>query len=95
MSQETHNSIEDAINRHLQDQANEPIFSTGWVLITAVSTIEENSSRYVTMTSEGLQYHSIVGLLTLAKDDAATFSAAQTMSQALGMYYDEDDDYDE
>lgn len=85
-------SIESAINKNLQDQAGEAIFSTGWILVTAVSTVDDNSSRYVTMTSEGLPYHSIVGLLTLAKDDAATFSAAQTMGQALGMFYDEDGD---
>lgn len=89
MSDETYASLERAINKHLQDQSGEAVFSTGWVLVSAVSDME--SSRYVTITSEAIQYHSLIGLLSLAKRDAETFADAAVIQQMLG-YGNEDED---
>ena len=88
MSDTTYSELERAINAHLQDQSGEAVFSTGWVLVSAVSDME--SSRYVTVTSEGIQYHSLIGLLSLAKRDAETFADAAIIQQL--MQQEDDDD---
>lgn len=88
MSDTTYSDLERAINSHLQDQSGEAVFSTGWVLVSAVSDME--SSRYVTVTSEGIQYHSLIGLLSLAKRDAETFADAAIIQQL--MQQEDDDD---
>ena len=88
MTNESYTGIENAINTYLQEQSEEAVFSTGWVIVTEVSDFE--NSRYVTITSEGLKYHSLIGLLSLAKRDAETFADAAIMQQMF-----EQDDNDE
>ena len=79
MSKQTYKVLEDAINAHLQEESGEPVFSTGWVLVTGLSTAE--NSRYVTITSESLQYHSLIGLLELGKNDAEVLSMLSLFQQ--------------
>lgn len=87
MSKQTHTHLEEAINAHLQDESGEAVFSTGWVLVTGLSTAE--NSRYVTITSESLQYHSLIGLLELGKNDAEVISMFSLFQQ-----FAEDEDAD-
>ncbi len=89
MSDETYTELELAINKHIQDQSNEAVFSTGWVLVSAVSDMQ--NSRYVTVTSEGIQYHALIGLLSLAKRDAEAFADAAIIQQLM---QEGDEEYD-
>lgn len=88
MSSKAYEAVENALNAYLQEQSEEAVFSTGWVIVTEVSDFD--NSRYVTITSDGLKYHSLIGLLSLAKRDAETIAEAAMMQQLF--YTDEEDD---
>lgn len=81
-----HNNIEDAINEFINVTGDEPGFSTGWVLISSVSTAD--NSRYISLTSEGLPYHAQLGLLVMAKREIENYG---DMNAVIGMF-DEDDE---
>lgn len=88
MSKESYYNLESAINAHLQEESGEAVFSTGWVLVTGISTAE--NSRYVTITSESLQYHALIGLLELGKNDAEVLSMISLFNQLAGGDDEED-----
>lgn len=64
----TVNDIEKAIEEHVKERAdNEMLFTTGWVLVASLSSPSydgNNQDTYITIRSEGLPYHSMVGLLS-------------------------------
>jgi hypothetical protein len=71
MEQRTaHSSLEDAVNELVKLEGDEGAILTGWVLTTTMKHPRMGSGDgYVTITSEGLPYHSQVGLLQAALDE--------------------------
>ena len=91
---ETYKGLDDAVDAHLKEATGEAVFTTGWVLITSVSSVEhdsENTDGYMTFTSEGLPHHSHIGLLQVALDDRKNISLLSMFGNLFAAGQDEED----
>ena len=69
-SRTAHSSPEDAVSALLQERGDDGSILTGWVLsATMKHPTLPGGDGYVTISSEGLPYHSQLGLLQAALDD--------------------------
>lgn len=64
--------IEAVIEKHVRERAeNEMLFTTGWVIVASLSSPSydgKNQDTYITLRSEGLPHHSVIGLLATGVD---------------------------
>lgn len=64
-------SIEDAITAHIKSKGDDSLFPTAWALVVAVSSFnidQANEDSYVTIRSQGLAHHGLVGLMNVGVD---------------------------
>jgi len=91
-------NLETAISDYIKSYAEDGTFVTGWVSVVALSspTSDQNgSSNYAIVTSEGLPYHTEVGLLKVALDDKQSLSMVNTFNAHMLEFFGEDDEDDE
>ena len=90
---DSYKALDDAVSAHLKESTgSDAVFPTGWVLVSSVSSMshdEENSDGYMTFTSDGLPYHSHVGLLEVAMEDRRNSGLLSAIQSAIG--YDDED----
>lgn len=90
------NGIEDAIDAYIKDSGAADEFTTGWILISSISSSSlDNSGNngYAVITSSGLPHHAQIGLLSMALQDkqaSVTVSAMYQIGEAID--FDEDDE---
>ena len=82
----TYKDLDEAISEHLREAAQESVFSTGWVLVASVSSVlhdSDNVDGYMTFTSDGLQHHSHIGLLSIALDERKNIGLLSLIDASL------------
>lgn len=98
MSQkETHKSLEEAIDAHIKQTHGDVsgVFVTGWVVVASLSSPDHDqtsSDGYVTYTSNGLQHHSTLGLLEVAREERKTVGLMSTIGSFLEISQEDEED---
>lgn len=64
------NKIESAIEDYIKNIGDESVFTTGWALVTALSSasLDASSDSYISLRSNGMPHHSFIGLLGVGID---------------------------
>ena len=91
-------AIEKAIEDYVKDGTDESEFTTGWIVIAAVSSsaldkIDHNG--YVSITSDGLPHHAQLGLLAMAMQDKQAGATVSSFYQVGAEILNEDEWEDE
>jgi hypothetical protein len=74
--------MDDFIQKYVRANADGAEIITGWVLSISVRhPAAENSDGYIVENSEGLPYHSQVGLLTAALDEKKNIVLSQIIRE--------------
>lgn len=94
-------AINEAIMNYVRNNGSDGVFVTGWVASVSMSSpftdTGENDS-YLTIASDGLPYHTQIGLLEVASNDAKNMGFLASIGSTLGNLGlafgsdDEDDD---
>lgn len=69
--------IERSINEYVRRETNGKSFPTGWVIIASLAPPGGDTGRgdsYLTLSSDGLPVHTMMGLLELAQTDSKNMS---------------------
>lgn len=87
-------AIEKAIEDYVKDGTDDREFTTGWIVVAAVSSsaldkIDHNG--YVSITSEGLPHHAQLGLLAMAMQDKQASATISSLYQVGAAILDEDE----
>jgi hypothetical protein len=70
-------TIETAINDYVRRETNGKSFPTGWVIVASLAPPGGDTGRgdsYLTLSSDGLPTHTMMGLLELAQTDSKNMS---------------------
>lgn len=97
MSENVIRKIEDSLDEYVKSILDGG-FCTGWMVVAAMSSPEHDSTMsdgYFTLTSQGLQHHSQLGLLQVAQQDKQSESMLMSMSSMLSQAYGDDDEEDD
>lgn len=89
-------AIDDAVNEYVKATTVDGAFVTGFFIVASVSSPQHdvgNSDGYVTIPSDGLPYHSQIGLLQVALLDKNNMSFMGSLNSTLNFI--EDDDYED
>ena len=93
--------INDAITEYVRNNSSDGKFVTGWIISMSMSspfTDTGESDTYLTIASDGLPYHTQVGLLDVALNDAKNMgflaSIGSTLAQ-FGIAFEDDGEDDE
>jgi hypothetical protein len=90
-----YSKLNDSIVEYVRE-SNNGAFVTGWVLSASLShPMDDGADSYVTISSDGLPYHTQIGLLSVAISDANNIGLLSTMAGRLGFSFPEDDEGDE
>jgi hypothetical protein len=79
-------SVDKALNDYVQKQTNGKSFVTGWVVVASLAPPSGNtgeSDSYLTLSSDGLPVHTMMGLMELAQADARNMSMLSILSQSI------------
>lgn len=79
-------TIEKALNDYVRRETEGKSFPTGWVLIASLAPPNGDTGRadsYLTLSSEGLPVHTMMGLLDVAQNDARSISMLNIFSQSI------------
>lgn len=91
-------AIDEAINEYVKATTVPGAFVTGFFVVASMSSPEHdvgNNDGYVTIPSDGLPYHSQIGLLHLALQDKQNAGFSGFLNSIMGNFIDDDDDDEE
>lgn len=63
MSDETRRALDEAIRAHVAAEYDDPTIVTDYVVLTAVQSIDADSTRYFYEVREGMSWHVLIGLI--------------------------------
>ena len=79
-------TIEKAINDYVRKETDGKSFPTGWVIVASLAPPSGNtglSDTYLTLSSDGLPVHTMMGLMELAQADARNMSMLSILSHSI------------
>jgi hypothetical protein len=79
-------TIERALSDYVRKETNGKSFPTGWVVVASLAPPSGNtgeSDSYLTLSSDGLPVHTMMGLMELAQADARNMSMLSLMSLSI------------
>jgi hypothetical protein len=79
-------TIERALSDYVRKETNGKSFQTGWVVVASLAPPSGNtgeSDSYLTLSSDGLPVHTMMGLMELAQADARNMSMLSLMSLSI------------
>lgn len=93
---QTRSKVDEAIVAHLKEIGGSSVIVTGWVVVaslTSASHDEEGSDGYMSFTSDAMQHHGQIGLLTIALEERRNIGfISQLRDAAQGFEEDDEDD---
>jgi hypothetical protein len=88
-------SIEKALHDYVTKETGGKSFPTGWVLVASLAPPSGDTGRgdsYLTLSSDGLPVHTMMGLMELAQNDARNVSMLSVIAQSIEMLFGKDKD---
>lgn len=79
-------TIEKAINDYVRKETDGKSFPTGWVIVASLAPPSGNtglSDTYLTLSSDGLPVHTMMGLMELAQSDIRNMSMLSLLSHSI------------
>jgi hypothetical protein len=79
-------TIEKAINDYVRKETEGKSFPTGWVIVASLAPPNGDtgqSDTYLTLSSDGLPVHTMMGLMELAQADARNISILSILSHSI------------
>lgn len=79
-------TIERALSDYVRKETNGKSFPTGWVVVASLAPPSGNtgeSDSYLTLSSDGLPVHTMMGLMELAQSDIRNMSMLSILSQSI------------
>lgn len=79
-------TIDRALNDYVRKETNGKSFATGWVIVASLAPPSGDtgqSDSYLTLSSDGLPVHTMMGLMELAQADARNMSMLSMLSQSI------------
>ena len=83
-------TIDKALNDYVRKETGGKSFPTGWVVVASLAPPSGDtgqSDSYLTLSSDGLPAHTMMGLMELAQTDARNMSMLSILSQAIRNTY--------
>ena len=90
-------TIDRALNDYVRKETSGKSFPTGWVVVASLAPPNGdtgNADSYLTLSSDGMPTHTMMGLLELAQTDARNMSMLSSISQAIKNTYGGNDGED-
>lgn len=87
-------NIDKAIDEYVKNNNVEGAFPTGWVVLITVSSSgydETNQDGYVTVTSEGMPHHTVMGMLDVALAERKNLTLLSMLNQFFTLEDEEDE----
>lgn len=79
-------TIERALSDYVRKETNGKSFPTGWVVVASLAPPSGNtgdSDSYLTLSSDGLPVHTMMGLMELAQSDIRNMSMLSLLSHSI------------
>lgn len=83
-------SIEKALHDYVTKETGGKSFPTGWVVVASLAPPSGDTGRgdsYLTLSSEGLPVHTMMGLMELAQNDARNVSMLSVIAESIEMLF--------
>lgn len=88
-------SIEKALHDYVTKETSGKSFPTGWVLVASLAPPSGDTGRgdsYLTLSSDGLPLHTMMGLMELAQNDARNMSMLSLISMSINQIFGKESD---
>jgi hypothetical protein len=79
-------TIDRALNDYVRKETEGKSFPTGWVIVASLAPPSGDtgqSDSYLTLSSDGLPVHTMMGLMELAQADARNMSMLSILSHSI------------
>lgn len=79
-------TIDKALSDYVRKETNGKSFPTGWVVVASLAPPSGNtgdSDSYLTLSSDGLPVHTMMGLMELAQSDIRNMSMLSILSHSI------------
>lgn len=86
--------LESAVNNYVKAKTDNEAFPIGWVAVVSLAPSEgsQGVDSYLTIHSDGMQLHTLLGLLDVAQSDTRANMMLSSISQSIMFLMGDDDD---